>query len=402
MSAGSGTENFLWAFAISQQDPIVYKLNPTDLTVIDSAQPFGNNYRFQQESGAKMSAAGPDGSLYALADKMDNGTTVIFRIYPDFTYQAITGIFTGQNSGHRPGLVTSDNFLWAKAASIQTIRRWPIGAKWSSVPTSTQLAGGGYSLNGSRHISYYEDYDLLIIGGSNTSGGGDQLISFTDASATDGSTAVGDTLTASDGGWIRGALIPKVDQGPAHAINSSALLYLNNQYNGDTYYRINVGSNGTLNGLNLQYTSNVYQYGGTQYLANVRALNGSTLEQGYGMGFSYYTNGNYNLTFNSDGIATQLWNYADFNAAVAPQNFQNGTINSCANPINQLFYTASHIGNGQGADIIAWEIDSTGNGVPRFVARTAQLWQNNGPYRAMGICHSTPDTHQQKFTPLPT
>ena len=416
MSAGSGTENFLWAFAVNQGNPYVYKLHSEELTVIESAQVFNNqpapatpNYWYiLQDSGTKNSAAGPDGSLFVVAMNQYDNKLYLARIYPDFSYQLIY-LNSNTTSNYRPGLVTSDLYLWARAVVPNSyLYRWPIDNPFDTINLNiayqhaTEI--GAFSQpSGVRHISYLEQYDTIIYGGQNTSGGGDNLFSIFNASASNPSTpSQVSSTTTGDGGWIRGAVIPKVDQGPLSAINSSAFLYINNQYNGDIYYRWNIGSDGSLSGVNNQFQSNVYQYGGTQYLANVRSLDGSTLKQGYGMGFSYYTNGNYNLTFDSNGIAVQLWNYADYNAAVAPQNFSNGTENSCANPINQLFYTASNIGNGAGADIIAWRIDPNQSGRPQFVARTAQLWQNNGPYRTMGICHSTPDTHQQKFTPLPT
>ena len=417
MSAGSGTENFLWAFAVDQGNPYVYKLNSADLTVIASAQVFnnqpapatGNYWYLRQDAGTKNSAAGPDGSLFVVAENQYDNKLYLARIYPDFSYQLIF-LDSNTSSNRRPGLVTSDLFLWARASvPASYLYRWRIDNPFDTIDLNTAYQhatefGAFAQPQGVRHMSYLEQYDTIIYGGVNGSGTGIRLYSIFNASypINPSTPSQISNVTTNDGGWQRGAVIPKVDQGPVHAINSSAMLFINNQYNGDIYYRLNIGSDGSLSGFTGQFQTNVYQYGGTQYLANVRVLDGSTLKQGYGIGFSYYTNGNYNVVFDSSGIAQTIWNYADYNAAVAPQNFNNGTVNSCANPINQLFYTASHIGNGQGADIIAWEIDPISSGTPRFVARTAQLWQNNGPYRTMGICHSTPDTHQQKFTPLPT
>lgn len=390
--AGGNTPNFLWAFEANARPFVVYKLNPETLETIDSFS-FFNDYELKLESGKKTYAGGPDGSLYVVAQNVVATGTYIARIYPDFN---IDFAFYNGSAGTSayPGLASNDYYLWAASAIIgTTIKRWPIDSDWSNLSV-TNLTVSGSSPNGSRVMIYVEEYDGIIYGGQNTSGAGDPLYAarYASTGAPNSPTTMDLTagVNATDGGWLNGDYIAQ-----------SKRIVLNNQYNGDIYYRFQVSSAMGLSGQSAVFQPNDYQYGGTVYLANVLTLDGAVVKQGVGLGFSYYAAADKCLSFDSEGNAVRSWGYQAYgDSSLTHGAFQNGTTTSCGNPVSKLYYMNANIGSGPGTDIVAWEIDYNIQGFPRLVANTptgVSSWSTN---LSKGICHSSPDSHRQIYTPI--
>lgn len=392
MASGGRTPNFVWARALSYDPARIYKLNPEDLTVIDSFM-YPSGYTFAGGYGSKLSAGGPDGSLYTVVTQ--GGNTFITRISPNFnvtTYYYIGG--TGTASW--PALMSNDTYLWAVRPNSSTVSRWTIDGTTPWYLSNVDTTASGLSVAGVRCGIYIEENDIIVVGGQNTSGTGDRLALLATVSTAPNYSDQRDSDISTQGGWLKGDYIPQVNQ-----------IFLNNQYNGDHYVTLPVNSNGTFGALNQRYTTNNYQYGGAVYLSDVRSRDGATPKQGYGIGFSYYmAAGNPGVVFDSNGAVVRTFSYQTYNNSLTFGAFNDGTIDSCANPASQIFYSSSHIGFGQGTHVVAWKIDPDINGLPYLLAHTEQGgtgssdWQPEVGYREIGICHSSPDSHRQIYTPI--